>query len=54
MRHVPGNDIILGQLAGRNGTPAFLHTERDKHLYGCGGTASFLLHNEGEFGQNLF
>lgn len=36
----PGNDLILGQLAGnRLGLP-LSRTERDKHLYICGGTGT--------------
>src|SRR5690349_4359763 len=33
-----GNDIQLGQLAGSTSTLPFSRTERDKHLYVCGGT----------------
>jgi Type IV secretion-system coupling protein DNA-binding domain len=40
MRLTPGNDLILGQLAGRNATLGFSRTERDKHLYVCGGTGT--------------
>ena len=38
MRLSPGNDLNLGQLAGRNATLAFPRTMRDKHLYVCGTT----------------
>src|SRR5579883_1236390 len=38
MNLAPGNDLILGQLAGRNNVFALPRTERDKHLYVCGGT----------------
>src|SRR3989442_177963 len=38
MRSPPGNDLILGQLAGRNATLGFPRTERNKHLYICGST----------------
>ncbi len=40
MRLAPGNDLILGQLAGRNSVLDFPRTERDKHLYVCGGTGT--------------
>ena len=40
MRSPPGNDLILGQLAGRNATLTLSRTERDKHLYLCGGTGT--------------
>ena len=40
MKRPPGNDLILGQLAGRNATLGFPRTERDKHLYVCGGTGT--------------
>ena len=33
-----GNDLELGQLAGRNSMLRISRTERDKHLYCCGGT----------------
>lgn len=38
MRPPPGNDLNLGHLPGRNATLAFPRTDRDKHLYVCGGT----------------
>jgi Type IV secretion-system coupling protein DNA-binding domain len=40
MRQAPGNDLDLGLLAGRNATLTFPRTERDKHLYVCGGTGT--------------
>src|SRR5882724_9287409 len=40
MRRILGNDLDLGHLAGRNATLAFTRTERDKHLYVCGGTGT--------------
>jgi hypothetical protein len=49
MRQPPGNDIILGQLAGRNATLGFSRAERDKHLYVCGGTGT----GKSKFLQNL-
>jgi DNA helicase HerA-like ATPase len=36
----PGNDVNLGFLAGRNATLTLSRTERDKHLYVCGGTGT--------------
>jgi hypothetical protein len=38
MRAVPGNDLILGHMPGRNANLGFPRTERDKHLYVCGTT----------------
>jgi hypothetical protein len=49
MRPVPGNDLILGQLAGRNANLGFSRTERDKHLYVCGGTGT----GKSKFLENL-
>src|SRR5450756_2154833 len=49
MRRVLGNDLILGQLAGRNATLGFPRTERDKHLYLCGGTGT----GKSKFLENL-
>jgi len=40
MRAPPGNDLVLGNLAGRSATLTFPRTERDKHLYVCGGTGT--------------
>jgi hypothetical protein len=36
----PGNDLDLGVLPGRNASLSFPRTERDKHLYVCGGTGT--------------
>src|SRR5258708_3782483 len=49
MRSVPGNDLVLGQLAGRNATLGFSRSERDKHLYVCGGTGT----GKSKFLENL-
>lgn len=49
MRHAPGNDLVLGQLAGRKATLGFPRTERDKHLYVCGGTGT----GKSKFLENL-
>jgi hypothetical protein len=49
MRPTPGNDLILGQLAGRSATLGFSRTERDKHLYVCGGTGT----GKSKFLENL-
>jgi len=38
MRQPLGNDLILGQLAGRTTMLGFPRTQRDKHLYLCGST----------------
>ena len=40
MRPPPGNDLILGKLPGRNRSLGLSRTERDKHLYVCGGTGT--------------
>lgn len=40
MRPPPGNDLNLGQLAGRPDGLPFSRTQRDKHLYVCGGTGT--------------
>jgi hypothetical protein len=40
MRIIPGNDLVLGHLAGTEATLTFPRTERDKHLYVCGGTGT--------------
>jgi len=40
MRPPPGNDLNLGQIAGRNVGLPFSRTQRDKHLYVCGGTGT--------------
>ena len=49
MHLVPGNDLVLGQLAGRSGVLGFPRTERDKHLYVCGGTGT----GKSKFLENL-
>ena len=49
MRAPPGNDLQLGPLAGRNASLAFPRTERDKHLYVCGGTGT----GKSKFLENL-
>ena len=49
MKQALGNDLILGQLTGRNGTLALSRTERDKHLYVCGGTGT----GKSKFLENL-
>src|SRR5262245_44500264 len=36
----PGNDLNLGNLAGRNAMLRFPRSLRDKHLYCCGGTGT--------------
>jgi hypothetical protein len=40
MRLPPGNDLNLGLLAGRNASLTLSRTQRDKHLYICGGTGT--------------
>lgn len=40
MPYVLGNDLDLGLLPGRNASLSFPRTERDKHLYVCGGTGT--------------
>jgi hypothetical protein len=49
MRSPPGNDLNLGQLPGRKATLTFPRTERDKHLYVCGGTGT----GKSKFLENL-
>lgn len=49
MRILPGNDLVLGQLTGRNSTLTLSRTERDKHLYVCGGTGT----GKSKFLENL-
>src|SRR5579884_3255852 len=49
MRSVPGNDINLGFLAGRDASLTFPRTARDKHLYICGGTGT----GKSKFLENL-
>ncbi len=38
MRHSPGNELFLGQLAGQDTSLQISPANRDKHLYICGGT----------------
>ncbi|HWD38291.1 MAG TPA: type IV secretion system DNA-binding domain-containing protein [Fimbriimonas sp.] len=40
MRPIPGNDLDLGILPGGKARLKFPRTERDKHLYVCGGTGT--------------
>lgn len=40
MRSAPGNDLVLGTLAGSSTTLTLPRTARDKHLYVCGGTGT--------------
>lgn len=40
MRSSPGNDLNLGRIPGRDASLLFPRTERDKHLYVCGGTGT--------------
>jgi Type IV secretion-system coupling protein DNA-binding domain len=49
MRPSPGNDLILGKLPGRARSLGLAHTERDKHLYVCGGTGT----GKSKFLENL-
>jgi len=49
VRRPPGNDLILGNLAGRNTTLGLSKTQRDKHLYICGGTGT----GKSKFLENL-
>lgn len=49
MRLPPGNDLILGKLAGRMGSLGLSRAERDKHLYICGGTGT----GKSKFLENL-
>ena len=49
MRPSPGNDLVLGQLTGRSTTLTLSSTERDKHLYICGGTGT----GKSKFLENL-
>jgi hypothetical protein len=46
---IPGNDIVLGQMTGRKGSLGLSRTERDKHLYVCGGTGT----GKSKFLENL-
>ncbi len=49
MRSNPGNDLVLGQLAGRKAALSLSRTQRDKHLYVCGGTGT----GKSKFLENL-
>lgn len=49
MSEAPGNDLILGRLAGRNATLGLPRTQRDKHLYVCGATGT----GKSKFLENL-
>ena len=49
MRPKPGNDLILGKLPGRDRNLVLSRTERDKHLYVCGGTGT----GKSKFLENL-
>jgi hypothetical protein len=49
MRPSPGNDLTLGKLPGRKGSLGLSRTERDKHLYVCGGTGT----GKSKFLENL-
>lgn len=49
MRHQPGNDLILGKMAGRDKSLGLSRSERDKHLYICGGTGT----GKSKFLENL-
>ena len=40
MRSLPGNDLTLGKMAGRDAAISFPRTLRDKHLYICGSTGT--------------
>jgi hypothetical protein len=40
VRVTPGNDLILGKLPGRPKSLGLSRSERDKHLYVCGGTGT--------------
>lgn len=49
MQRAPGNNLILGQMAGRLGSLGMSPAERDKHLYVCGGTGT----GKSKFLENL-
>src|SRR6267154_2029671 len=40
LMRLPGNDLNLGRIPGRNAALGFSRTQRDKHLYCCGGTGT--------------
>ena len=49
MKSPRGNDLILGRLPGRSKSLGLSRTERDKHLYVCGGTGT----GKSKFLENL-
>lgn len=49
MKPPQGNDLVLGNIAGRNATLGFPSAIRDKHLYVCGGTGT----GKSKFLENL-
>jgi hypothetical protein len=49
VRRAPGNNLILGKIAGRRESLGLSSTERDKHLYICGGTGT----GKSKFLENL-
>jgi len=49
MRSAPGNDLLLGKIAGTGRMLGLPRTERDKHLYICGGTGT----GKSKFLENL-
>jgi hypothetical protein len=49
MRRVPGNDLVLGEMPGRNSSLGLSRQERDKHLYVCGSTGT----GKSKFLENL-
>ncbi len=49
MQRIPGNDLLLGKLPGRTAGLGFSRSQRDKHLYVCGGTGT----GKSKFLENL-
>lgn len=49
MNRIPGNDLNIGRIVGRGESLPFPRTERDKHLYVCGGTGT----GKSKFLENL-
>ncbi len=49
MRRTPGNDLLLGAVAGRNASLGLSRSQRDKHLYVCGSTGT----GKSKFLENL-
>lgn len=49
MRHSLGNDLVLGKLPACNRSLGLARSERDKHLYVCGGTGT----GKSKFLENL-